>query len=160
MWLGFLNFSYVGSCHLPQTFLGNTLWEFPGCSSGCCKADIFRSWGAPDDDILHSWGCPEEASARTCTFPQDVLGRKLCYMGRRQKCFLNATVVNRSVRLEINPSREETELSFSTSKVNWMQWSIELVDDSKLGKPNNGKLFSISKMNWMQWSIELPKTAS
>ena len=47
----FLNFSYVSSCNLPQTFLGNNLGEFPGCSSGWCKADIFCSWGVPDDVI-------------------------------------------------------------------------------------------------------------
>ena len=44
MWpWSFLNFSNVSSRNLPQTFLGNTLSEFPGCSSGCCKADIFSS---------------------------------------------------------------------------------------------------------------------
>ena len=81
----FLNFSYVSSCNLLQTFLGNTLWEFPGFSSGCSKADIFRSWGAAADVILHSWDCLEEAKERTGTFLQDVLGRKFCYIGNRKE---------------------------------------------------------------------------
>ena len=39
-----------------------------------------------------------------------------------------------SVCLETKSSRNEWELSFSNPKVNWMQWSIELNEDSKLEK--------------------------
>ena len=49
--------SLISPTIVSQTFLGNTLWEFPRCSSRECKDDIFISWGTPDDVILHFLGC-------------------------------------------------------------------------------------------------------
>lgn len=53
----FPNSSYISLCNFPKNFLGRNIKEILGNFPECYKADIFGSWGSPDDNFLHPPGC-------------------------------------------------------------------------------------------------------